>query len=309
MDRRHFIGTAITGSIFAKSNIVFAQPTPEPKINVFSKTLHWIPDYNKLAETVAAIGFDGIDLTVRPDGHVIPERVEEDLPKAVEACKKAGIGMPMIVTNILEATPLTEHVLRTASALGIKHFRMGWYQFDMKKDILAQVATFEEKMRGVAQMSKKYNISAEYQNHAGLFLGAAVWDFEPILKKINSPFLGCQYDVHHATHESETSWEVGFRIIRPYIKSIAIKDFRRVPNADKIVKEGCPLGQGVVNYGKYLSLLKQYNVSVPVTMHFEYKLGGAENGAKTITVEPGVVTSAMKKDLMVLKGWMKDNGL
>ncbi|MBA4849609.1 sugar phosphate isomerase/epimerase [Emticicia sp. BO119] len=309
MNRRHFIGTAITGSILAKNNIVFAKPANEMKISVFSKTLHWIPDYNKLAETVAGIGFDGIDLTVRPDGHVLPEKVADDLPKVVEACKKANISVPMIVTNILEANPISELVLKTASSLGIKHYRMGWYGFDVKKDILTQVATFEEKMRGVAALNKKYNISGEYQNHAGLFLGATIWDLEPILKKINSPLLGCQYDVHHATHESETSWEIGFRIIEPYIKSIAVKDFRRVLKDDKLVKEGCPLGQGVVNYSKYLSLLKQYNVSVPITMHFEYKLGGAENGAKNITIDPKEVTTAMKKDLTVFKGWLKDTGL
>ena len=36
------------------------------------------------AETMRALGYDAIDLTLRPGGHVLPERVAEDLPKAAE---------------------------------------------------------------------------------------------------------------------------------------------------------------------------------------------------------------------------------
>ena len=44
-------------------------------------------DYNEMSKVVAEMGFDGVDLTVRPQGHVLPERVEADLPKAVEAIR------------------------------------------------------------------------------------------------------------------------------------------------------------------------------------------------------------------------------
>ena len=59
---------------------------------MFSKTLHWISDYQILANTVAEMGFDGIDLTVRPEGHVLPEKVILDLPKAVQAAKIAKMA-------------------------------------------------------------------------------------------------------------------------------------------------------------------------------------------------------------------------
>ena len=57
------------------------------KIYIFSKHLQFL-NYQDMAEAAAEMGFDGIDLTVRPKGHVLPERVETDLPKAVEAMKK-----------------------------------------------------------------------------------------------------------------------------------------------------------------------------------------------------------------------------
>ena len=60
------------------------------KICIFSKQLQWL-NYQEMATAVADMGYDGIDLTVRKGGHVLPEKVAEDLPKAVEAATKAGI--------------------------------------------------------------------------------------------------------------------------------------------------------------------------------------------------------------------------
>jgi len=64
-----------------------AEPKNDPdafKISIFSKHLQWL-DYKEMANVLHEIGFDGADLTVRPGGHVLPDRVEEDLPKAAEA--------------------------------------------------------------------------------------------------------------------------------------------------------------------------------------------------------------------------------
>ncbi len=304
MNRRNFIASTLTGTILAKSDYLFAKPIASTSISVFSKTLHWIEDYQILANTIAEMGFDGIDLTVRPDGHVLPEKVETDLPKIVQAAKKANIKIPMMTTSILQADALSERVLKTSSGLGVEHYRMGWYHLDMQKDIMQQVDAFGQQMKGLDILNKKYKISGDYQNHGGQNLGAAVWDLFPIFKSINSPLTGCQYDVNHATAESGANWETGFRLIAPYIKSLAIKDFKYILQDGKLKKVGCPLGEGIVDWKKFLALIKQYNINVPITMHYEYDLGGAENGLRTIKMDKKEIISAMKKDLALLKTWL-----
>ncbi len=52
---------------------------------------------------IAESGFRAVDLTVRPDGHVLPERVEDDLPRAVETLRRSGLTVPMITTAITDA--------------------------------------------------------------------------------------------------------------------------------------------------------------------------------------------------------------
>jgi len=93
--RRKFIGTmAMAGAVIplagkSAAGMLFSPPLTTRTIHVFSKPLQWL-GYDALAETIAEAGAEGIDFSVRPLGHVLPEKVETDLPKAVEAARKRG---------------------------------------------------------------------------------------------------------------------------------------------------------------------------------------------------------------------------
>src|SRR4051794_43589 len=110
--RRAFLGAAAAALV--------APAAPKPwRLTVFSKHLQWAPAYDDMAEFAAEAGFDGVDLTVRAGGHVLPERVASDLPRAVGAVRKAGLQVPMITAGIVDAeSPHAEEILRTASVLG-----------------------------------------------------------------------------------------------------------------------------------------------------------------------------------------------
>src|SRR2546423_1681783 len=82
--RRNFVkNTMLTGALLPLygnlSSIFHSNVESRLKIHIFSKHLQFL-NYNDLAEAAVEMGFDGIDLTVRPKGHVLPERVETDLP-------------------------------------------------------------------------------------------------------------------------------------------------------------------------------------------------------------------------------------
>lgn len=275
------------------------------KISVFSKNLQWL-DYTQMAKVAAEIGFDGIDLTVRPLGHVQPERVQEDLPRAVEAIRKAGLDVYMITTAITSVDePYTERILQTANSLGITHYRMGWINYDDTKTIEENLEVFQRQMSKLAALNKKYNITGDYQNHSGMFFGAAIWDLHAVLKKVNSPWIGSQYDIWHANVEGANAWPINLKLLSPYIKTIDIKDFQWAKK-DKWVSESVPLGEGAINFKLYFQLLKQFNVRVPISMHYEYSLGGAEHGATTLTIKKEDVIAAMKKDIATLKGFLAE---
>jgi sugar phosphate isomerase/epimerase len=280
----------------------------EGKISVFSKNLHFL-NYTEMAAAVARIGFDGIDLTVRPNGHVEPARVAEDLPKAVEAIRKAGLEVYMITTAITDPDdPHTEAILRTAGGLGIGYYRLGWLPFVDKISLPQNLEVFKGKLSKLAKLNKKYNIRGDYQNHSGTSLGGSIWDLWLVIKELDPQWIGCQYDIRHATVEGAHSWPNGLRLMQPFIRTLDIKDFHWTQKEGKWQVQNVPLGQGMVDYPKYFSLLNQHQIRGSYSIHYEYPLGGAENGDKTITIGQEEVFAAMKKDLLTLKGWLKENG-
>jgi hypothetical protein len=56
-------------------------------------------DWRRLARSAKRLGFDGLDLTVRPGGHVLPERAADELPEAVATIRGEGLDVPMITTG------------------------------------------------------------------------------------------------------------------------------------------------------------------------------------------------------------------
>jgi len=103
--RRNFIAKAALATAGISASLESLAGTAKPNaekaapgaltLNIFSKHLQWL-DYSSMATAVAEMGFEGIDLTVRPEGHVLPERVLEDLPKALEIKRKAGLNVRSI---------------------------------------------------------------------------------------------------------------------------------------------------------------------------------------------------------------------
>ena len=76
-----------------------AAATAPSVLHVFSKPFHQL-SHAQTAKLVAAAGAGGIDYTVRvPQGHVLPKNVSEDLPRAIDAARAAGLKVEMITTE------------------------------------------------------------------------------------------------------------------------------------------------------------------------------------------------------------------
>lgn len=270
---------------------------------VFSKCLQFL-NYKELGEVIAKLGFDGADLTVRKGGHVFPENVKKDLPKAVKALRKAGVDAPMIVTRINDANDqFTEHILGTAADMGIKYYRMGSYRYDDKLPVFQNLDNFKRKLEQLEKINRKYNIKGGYQNHSGPWgmVGGAVWDLHYILKDFDPEYVGVQYDVAHSTVEGGYSWALALKVIAPWINSLAVKDFNWEKGKKRWESMWCPLGEGMVDFKKYADDASILLATKPITLHAEYELGGAELGKMNPTMPAEKIYNYLKNDLQYLK--------
>lgn len=298
LSRREFVARAAVagltiGGLGTASRAADASASPrreaEPVIAVFSKHLQWLP-FADVGPVIAESGFRAVDLTVRPGGHVLPERVEEDLPRAVETLRKAGLAVPMITTAITDASdPLTRRVLTTAKKLGVSHYRMGYWTFPANTDPLKALREMKPRAAALAALNREIGIRGGYQNHVGTRVGGSVWDLGVLLEGIPPDGLGVQYDIRHAVAEGGESWPVALRLIAPHIDTIALKDFVWTRGSERPwTAESVPLGEGMVNFPAYLRLLLARGPLPPATVHFEYPplemsgSGGAERRRQTM---------------------------
>ena len=258
-----------------------------------------------MAETAAEIGFEGVALTVRPRGHVLPEEVEDKLPLAVEAVKQAGLQTPMMTTAITDPNdPRTESILRTASALGIKYYRMGYLSYADDENPVASLQSYRSMLADLAAMNEQYGLHGAYQNHSGTRVGGPVWDIWHLLDGLNPEFIGCQYDIRHATVEGGTAWLVGLRLLSRYIKITALKDFIWKKEGDNWRVKNVPIGEGMVDFEKYFGMVTHLGTaSGPMSVHFEYPLPHDMEKKASPAVRRQTL-AVMKRDVERLKVWL-----
>ena len=312
MNRRKFInamtaaGAAATLGLGAKSNAGQSGYT----FNCFTKLLQWL-DYDQAAEVLKSAGYDGADLTVRPGGHVLPERVEEDLPRAVEAFHKVGLKVPMMVTKITRPDdPYAETTLRTARSLGIRIYRLGYLRYDDNIGVEKSIESLRPQMAELADLNRQLCISGAYQNHAGTRVGSTVWDLFLLLKGINPKHLGIQYDIKHATAEGGHSWIVGLKLVARQISCLVLKDFLWQKQTNGGWKdETVPLASGMVDYHSFFKAVKKLGLVCPISVHIEYKTPHMlEKNAAHAEVKQKEV-EVYRRDLFAAKTLMKKSGL
>lgn len=273
--RRDFLAMAAAAPLAVGATRAMAAKPAKPMVCIFSKHLQFL-DYKALAKTCREIGLDGVDLTVRAKGHVLPENVERDLPAAVEAIRAEGLAVPQVTTRLVSGDdPTAVPILKTASKLGVKYFRVGGQKYKPDVPPLRQLEEYAKGLTSLAKLAAKYNMSAGYHNHSGSFqVAGPIWDLQRLVEMVGSPNFGSNFDTGHAAIEGfGGAWKINTRLIAPNVKMMSVKDF--VPHEDG-GRSWVPLGDGVVPTADMLKIMKGVGFAGPISIHVEYKIASDE---------------------------------
>jgi sugar phosphate isomerase/epimerase len=282
------------------------------KIAVFSKHLQFVQG-EELAKAAAGVGFDGVDIALRTGGHIEPAAVAKDLPPLVAILRRHGLEVPMVTTGIADAeTPFTEDILKVASELGIRNYRFGAYKWDATKPYDGQLESMKPRLAKLAVLNARYGMCAMYHTHSGAgVVGASIWDLWYLMRDLDPAAIGINFDVAHATIEGGLGgWIDSFKITGRYLRGIAVKDFAWSKDAKGVAQaQWTPIGDGMVRLPQFFSMVAETPFSGPVQMHYEYPLGGANEGKTAISIPKEEVYIAMKNDLHKTRAMMAQAGL
>ena len=270
-------------------------------INFFTKPLDKYGN-DFMIDTLKMGRVDGLDLTVRPKGSILPEKVAEDLPVLAEMAKKNGLFLEMMVSNITsEETPHAKNVLKIAAQQGIKHYRMGYFRYNDDEKAKETIAHAQTQIQSLIEINAQYGIQGGYQNHTGNYFGAPLWDLIGVLEKVASPWISSQFDIYHAYSEGYRSWEVGMEIMAPKIGSLAIKDFTWEINNGRAKIKKVPLGHGIVDLDGFFKNIKNMNITAPITLHIEYPLLEKYEENLSLMEKQKIIVGKIQNDVQFIK--------
>jgi sugar phosphate isomerase/epimerase len=300
-------------ALLAAGGAAMAAPAAKMEFYVFSKHLQFL-NWEETGAAAKEIGFDGVDLTVRKGGHVTPDRVVDDLPRAAEALRKGGSRLAMITTDIADmTTSYAETVLRAARKEGVTHYRWDGYKYKEGAGLPEQLRGFAPRVKELAAFNKEVGLCAMYHTHSGAGrVGASQWDLWMLLKDLDKKYVSYNFDISHATIEGGLGgWIHSTRLALPHMGGMALKDFKWGRGANgKWRVDWCPVGEGMVQTREFLQMARAGGFSGPVQVHFEYDLGGADKGSSKISIPKAQVLTAMKTDLAAIRraaaeaGWV-----
>jgi len=299
LTRRRFLAAASAGAAAALTGRARGSESAGSGFRgvlcLFSKHLPDM-DARQLARAVKRLGFAGVDLTVRPGGHVAPERAAEDLPPFLRTLREEALEVPMITTALVSAAdPTAPPILETAGRNHVSFFKPGYYRYAFV-DVRKELESAGAELKGLAALGARWGVQLGYHNHAG-YLGGPVWDVARVIDGLDPRWVGYYFDVRHAVVEGgDGGWRAALNLAAPRLKMIAIKDFFWEKTPKGWQQRNCPLGEGMVDWREFFTALAKAGFHGPVSLHLEYEIPGATAAARQENT-----LAAAARDLAFLK--------
>jgi sugar phosphate isomerase/epimerase len=249
-------------------------PSEEGRMQLlmFSKMLGGL-SVEQAGEAIAEMGFDGVDLTVREGGHILPENAEQDLPKAVDLLRSKQLSVPMVTTGIVAPDePHAEAILKSASECGVRYVKLGYWRYEGFGHVRAQVAEARTALKGLEALARAHNLCLGVHIHSGAFLSAMPGVMTMLLEGLDPQRVGAYIDPGHMALEGGRSgWEIGMDLLSDRIAIVAAKDFGWYYQGNKSWRwVSLPLYEGIVSWPRVFAHLRAVGFDGPVTVHSEY---------------------------------------
>jgi sugar phosphate isomerase/epimerase len=135
------------------------------QFTVFTKP--WKMPLPELGRFVSQLGFDGVELPVRPGYQVEPENVEAGLPEAVRVLGDQGVKISSI------AGPTDERTIGACAAAGVPVIRI-CVSIPAGTRYFAAVAEFQRQWEQLLPALERHGVTLGIQNHFGRDISSAM---------------------------------------------------------------------------------------------------------------------------------------
>lgn len=232
----------------------------------------------ELGEKITRMGFDGIDLAVRPSHPVNPENVHEALPQAERRWNSQGTEATMITTNfdfLNPEAPEAEQLYAACSEAGVKWVKLAYWTYEEGQSYWEEVDKIRKALAGFEKLSRKYGVKTCYHTHSGPSYGSNCAGLMHLLEGSDPKYIGAYIDTGHLVLDGE-DYGMGLAMVKDYLSLVALKDVVYVKGEEngKLVHEleFVKLGNGLVPWEKFFASLLDTGYDGPLSIHGDYEV-------------------------------------
>ncbi len=146
----------------------------------------------ELAGHVRKLGFDAIELPVRPGFPCRPETVEQDLAQAVTILGDQGVK----ILNVTADLPLDDERLYAACARSAIPMNRVMFRLDQRTYWEAELAA-RRQLDAALPLCERYNVQIGIQNHVGRFVAVHEMGLHHLVHDYDPRFVGIVWDAAH----------------------------------------------------------------------------------------------------------------
>lgn len=234
---------------------VFTKPWREPQVGA-------------LGELVATMGFDAVELPVRPAYQVTPDEVSTALPAAVRELARAGVAVTSIASGTDEAT------FAACADAGVPFIRImvpigsGGYA--------ATGAEIRRTLAGLSERAERHGVRVAVQPHYDDYIADSSELFA-LLHDVDPRFVAAIWDAAHDGLARKRP-EHGLELLWPWLGMVNLKSAYYARVDDPASSQGDPVWEpvftdarsGMAEWGRAIRYLAGREFAGPICLTAEY---------------------------------------
>jgi len=244
---------------------------------MFSKMLQQL-SIAEAGDAIAKLGFDGVDLTVRDKGHILPENVVAELPPAVELLRGKGLVVGMLTTGITSAEePHAADIFRTAAACGVTRLKLGYWLYQGFGTVRESIGKVRADLKGLEALALEHGVTACIHTHSGNFLTADPAICSLLVEGLDPEAIGIYVDAGHIVLEGGYGvWKQGLDLVQDRLRLVAAKSFGWYPEPNGQLRrvhwksKTLPFEKGMTDWQEFFTCLRAIPYDGFVSLHSEY---------------------------------------
>jgi sugar phosphate isomerase/epimerase len=181
--------------------------------SVFTKPWRKTP-LQELGRFVAGLGFDGLELPVRPGYQVEPENITRGLPEAVKVLGGCGVKVFSI------AGPTDEQAIAACAEAGVKIIRI-CLNMPVESYVESE-ALWQKEWDALVPLLDRYGVTLGIQNHYGRSPNHAS-GLRQLLARYDPKHVAAVWDAAHNALQGEEP-EIALDIVWPFLGMVNLKN-------------------------------------------------------------------------------------